>query len=547
MQFITKFTKTSIVIGGVVVAGIIFGLQNSGLSANQSDSQVVAGETETVPEVSLVSASRSVANTIATTGEVLAKNRATISAQTSGVIERTPVEIGDRVSRGDVIAEFNQMGKRADLKQALAGLKSATAQLEKLKAGPREEELENSRISVAQSETTVAEARENLEDTKKRQKTLVENARENLLNTDLQAYFRGDESNVSGSLTPPTISGTYKANERGEYIIELYQSNAESGYSFRYRGLEQGVGTVTTQSPQKLGSRGLFIEFPQDFAKSRTLEWVVPIPNKRSDRYQAAKNRLENAKENRERAIRQAETRLERAKQSKAQAKNKLDIATEGARSQQIMTQEGQVESARANVLSAKARLDEASVQAPFSGTVLSRSVSAGEYLSRGQPVAKLVSKENLEVRVSVAKEAGQKIKIGDQATVADTYTGAVTAKAPAVDRTTGNVEVRIRLSEPASKELVSGTFVDVSFKTAPVEDEKRTTTLPLSAVGTSGGTSYVLVVNDKNVLEKREVSTGRVNGETVVITSDVPETVVADISGLSVGQSVRVTQTQNE
>ena len=492
------------IVSGLVIAILVVG----GLLAAQSGSSADAPTAESASStaasvVRLINPQATSSEVLSTSGEVETKLKATISSETSGVIKQVPVEIGDRVARGAVLATFSNADERAAVAQAGAGLASQQARLKELKAGARPAELDNSAVSVETAETNLAEAEEAL------------------LNTDLQAYLLDEDASAGdGSLQQPVISGTYSGGEAGEYRLDLYGSGSESGYSFRYSGLESGIAAASAETPQPLGSRGLYIKFPENFAANRNIEWVVPVPNTRSTQYITAKRNLD------------------RAKQTLKQAKNNLEIAADGARSEQIEAQAAQVDSAEASLASAEARLAKTIVRAPFSGTVLSVAVRPGEYRSVGQPIVKLLDETSLEVQTFVTAENAGRISVGDMAEIDNEYEGRVIAVAPAVDSDSGNVEVRLAVSSTAN--LVSGSFVDVTFNIF-LANQADELTLPLSAVNTTTAGTFVLVVNDDNVLESVQIEVGGLVGSRIEVTGSLPAQIVVDTKGVAAGDRVVV------
>lgn len=482
----------------VIASALLFGIGED--DAQKTDT--VPASTSTVERVDLIKSGPST-QTVTTSGEVKARLQATVAAESSGVISSVPSSIGERVTKGEVLAIFSNADQQASLRQAEANLAAQKAALAELQAGARPAELQNTEISVETAETNLAEAREAY------------------LNTDLQAYLDdGNDQYSRGSLAQPTLSGTYDSDEEGEYRIDLYSSGANSGYSFRYTGLETGVGTVSTATPQRLGNRGLYIQFPENFATNHDVRWVVPVPNTRSGQHI------------------QAKSNLERAKQSLRQARNNSDISAAGARSEQIDAQRAQVESAEAGVAAAEAQLEKTVVRAPFSATVLSLSATPGEYKSPGQAIAKLLDENSLEIRTYVSSENAKNISEGDTAKVEGGYQAEVVGVAPAIDSETGSVELRLRL--PQAADLVSGSYVDVTFPLSGVSQESSETVLPLSAVGTNSSGSYVYVVDESGTAQQLQVETGSVTGGEILVTSDISDQkVIKDISGISAGQVV--------
>ena len=66
-------------------------------------------------------------------GEVEAIHRATVSAQTSGIIQKILVDVDDYVEKGSVIVRLKDLSQQANLKKALAGEKEAISHLSKAK------------------------------------------------------------------------------------------------------------------------------------------------------------------------------------------------------------------------------------------------------------------------------------------------------------------------------------------------------------------------------------------------------------------------------
>jgi HlyD family secretion protein len=486
-----------VAVGAVAVAQIGSGSERT--AAGNSDQAASTTDRTDRPTVRTIAVSDTASSSrLQTTGEIKAQTQATLSAQTSGVIDRLPVAVGDRVSAGDIVAEFENASQQAAVRQARAQVQSQEANLAKLTAGGRQAEVRN-------AESRVEAARSNLAQAKRA-----------LLNTDLQTYVAsGDDSVRSGSLQAPTISGSFAGNATGEYRIQLYKSGTQSGYSFRYRGLESGAGKVSTDTPQPLGNQGLYITFPENFASSPLLRWVVPIPNTRSNQYTAAKNRVVTAREN------------------LTQAKNNLEITRSGARSEDIQAQRAQLASAQASLESAQAQLEKTFVRAPVSGHVLKTSVEPGEYRRVGQAVATVINTGDRRVVVNVTASQAGSIAVGDQATINDQYLARVVSKAPAVG-SQGGVDIRLQVS-PDTPDL-PGSFVDVSL---PINADGQTK-LPLSAIRTEGDSTYVLTISDDDTVKQVPVTTRSVSGEMVTVVGSVgADRVIADVSGLSVGQRV--------
>ncbi|MEX2514856.1 MAG: efflux RND transporter periplasmic adaptor subunit [Candidatus Paceibacterota bacterium] len=489
MKLILKKSKSIFLITGIVViAGILFvqaagnGETNSA-EDNQSTSQATA---VTVYEINTSAKS----DRITTSGTVESYLQASLTAESGGQVQQVMVDIGDRVGRGEVLVRLSSDDQQASLAQAEAGLMSQEARLNELRVGARPAELRNSELSR-------------------------DEARRAFLNTDLQAYVEDEDTFSSrGTFASPQISGVYNSLEEGAYNIELYRSGSVSGYSFRYTGLETGVAAVRTDIPQALGSRGLFIEFPENFATNRDLEWVVPIPNTRSSQYT------------------QARTNFQRAD-------NNLEIATDGARVEQIQAQEAAVAQARAGVDAARSQLAKKTIRAPFAGEVTAVRVNIGEYVSPGQTVVELVDADNLQVTTYVSSQEAKRISVGDAVIIDDRFNGRVANIAAAIDTQTGKIEMTIEITD-SEAQLIVGDFVPVEILAGTRESGQ--TAVPLTAVKNDSQGAYVLRINNDGVAERVVVETGRISGDSVVITDSLSGTIeiIRDARQVTAGTAVK-------
>ncbi len=130
--------------------------------------------------------------------------------------------------------------------------------LAELEIGDLSAQLTNARAGLTIALANLNQANNNVGKVTAEQDVLVKNAQRKLFSSDLEAV--PDDLNVTA--TAPTITGSYNEDESGSYRIEIYASNAPSGFSFRLYGLEDGyTGTLTASTSVPLGSRGLFIRF----------------------------------------------------------------------------------------------------------------------------------------------------------------------------------------------------------------------------------------------------------------------------------------------
>ena len=120
-----------------------------------------------------------------------------------------------------------------------------------------------------------------------------------------------------------------------------------------------------------------------------------------------------------------AKAEWEVAKSQVDEAKERLKLAEEGPRQEDITRARARLDQVRQSHAIAKTRLNYATVTSPISGTVLSENVEAGEYVVPGVPVVTVGDLVNTWLRAYVNETDLGRIKLGQRVCVStDTYPG---------------------------------------------------------------------------------------------------------------------------
>ena len=93
---------------------------------------------------------------------VLPIQNADVRAEVDGMVEAVHVREGDRVKKGDPIADLSDRDLVAELQKTEADIEQSQAKLEELLAGPAPEEVTTGRAEVAKAEDHLRHARERL-------------------------------------------------------------------------------------------------------------------------------------------------------------------------------------------------------------------------------------------------------------------------------------------------------------------------------------------------------------------------------------------------
>lgn len=439
--------------------------------------------------------------TVLATGQVTSITNLNLSFEGTGTVKSVNVKVGDQVKKGQVLATIDQASEQAEYTSAQGALLSAQAAYRK-------------------ATSALESARSNLEKTKTQQDLLVKNAYSKLLSGSLEAVPQ-DESSDVGSV--PTISGLYTGNKEGDYIVEMYPSAAQLGYSFRVHGLEEGMtGSVSQVSSYPLGTKGLYIKWPTDFLGGQT--WIVSIPNKRSADYVNNLNAYNDAVATRDTQVSLAE---------KALAEKEAEFAN--GSSPESAALYADVVSAQGKVEAARAKIEDKIIRAPIEGTISSVDIKLGELAQSHVEAVVLQDVSNLYIEGKVNEENVRYLKAGQktQATFdafPDTYkVSGVVSEVDLSSTKEGDVvnyKVKATIDDPT--DIKAGMTATMTIL---VDSRADVVKVPSRALNKDEGGTYVYFITDldSKKYEKRYITTG--------IEGDGAMTEV--LSGLNKGDSV--------
>jgi RND family efflux transporter MFP subunit len=184
------------------------------------------------------------------------------------------------------------------------------------------------------------------------------------------------------------------------------------------------------------------------------------------------------------------------------------------------------LEQAKGQVQQAKINLGYTEIKAPFAGVVTARLVDPGSLVGAGGPtkLASIVQIDPIYVNFNVNEQQVLQIRdqlrsqgltikdlgpipveVGLQTETGFPHKGTINYIAPDLDQSTGTLPVRALLDNKAGV-LLPGLFVRVRV---PIERDLESLLVPDRALGNNQLGRYVLVVNDKDVVEQRPVETG--------------------------------------
>lgn len=186
---------------------------------------------------------------------------------------------------------------------------------------------------------------------------------------------------------------------------------------------------------------------------------------------------------------------------------------------------EASVNDSKAALHTAQVNLGYCTVTAPISGYITANVLSVGNYISgETQPVKLAEIYDNSDVTVVFEIEDSQykkmiantsdinsplykNIPLNFNENLKHSYVADLTYEAPSVDRSTGTLELKAHIENPAN-ELKEGMYVTISL---PYGENPRAILVKDAAIGTDQIGKYMYVLNDSNVIMKKRIEPGEI------------------------------------
>lgn len=234
---------------------------------------------------------------------------------------------------------------------------------------------------------------------------------------------------------------------------------------------------------------------------------------------------------------------LEQAKQSLKLAKNNYKASKTDANKRAKNIAELQVESAE---ISYQGSLDTRFVVSPISGVVTNRSVSLGDSVSAGQPIATISKTALTKVEFFVNQADLSSLKIGTKINISENgneIEGTIVRISPVADPATKRFLVE---AKPAgNKPLLIGSVISVSFEVMRMPNTAGNLILPLSAISIGQNESHVFIA-EGNLAKQVPVTVENVQGEFAEIKAELPADAQIIINGSKlVQEGVQITITK--
>ncbi len=357
---------------------------------------------------------------------------AALSLGTGGRIAAIKVAEGQTVAAGDILIALDDSVARQALAGAEAGQAEAEANVARVKAAARSQE-------VAQSQATLNGAQARLD-------RLLKGATAEQIATAQQAVAvaQANLARVQAGPTPDQLAAAQSVLANAEAAVK----SAQAAYD-RVKG-DPNIGA----RPEALKLEQATNDFRKAEADYRDLvdgatPGEVNVARQQVAQAQAALNEVAAGTDPADIAAAQAEVDKARAG---------LELLLAGPRSEDVALAQAQVAQARAGVAQAEAALDQTRLRAPFAGIVGAIDLAPGEYASPGIPAVRLgdtsgwlVETDNLTEQEVVGLAPGDALTVIVDAFPQARLSGTLQSIRPAGALKRGDVTYKVTVSLPAT------------------------------------------------------------------------------------------------
>jgi HlyD family secretion protein len=495
-------SQWALAIALLLVAGLV-----SGCGLGQQDQAGSEIEVAIVERGSLMSS-------ITAVGTVRPGAEVGLSFETPGRVSTVAVREGERVEKGQLLAQLDQADLALQIRSAEAALASAQAQLDALREGPRPEE-----INAAEGQVAAAQAA--LDQAIAQRDQLLSGATEAEI-AAAEAAVKSAKANynrVKAGPSPEELAQAQAALDTAEASLRQAQAAFD-----RVAG-RQDVGML----PESLALQNATIEMRRAQANyDALLSHPTPAELAAAQAQVAqAEAHLAQMQAGVQPQLRVAEAAVDAAQAQRDIAQAQLDLLRAGPRSSETAAAEAQVEQAQVAVDSARLTSKQANLEAPLEGTVASIAIEIGESVSPQMPAMTLVGDSQFSIEADVDEadigwiEIGQEVKITFDAFPEQELAGRVLAIAPLASVDLGIVSYRVTIeSQETSLPLRAGMTANTEVVKEQREDALLVPNLAI-ALDAETGLKYV----DRQTttgIERVEIQTG--------LTTDVYSEVLAGL-----------------
>jgi len=524
--FVRRFSKRTLIIASIAIAALLLIIVRHVLTTSSAATTDQTSQ-QTPVELSSVGSLSAQAGPLVVVGTVKSQSQATILAQTAGEIVSLNRSIGDRVTAGQVIGQFENSSQRAAVTQATGAYEAAQAALAKAEGTTAV----NSGITSSQASNAATNAATALAAALTSAYATLDDSIHN--KTDALFLNPRTQNPQLLQFTIPDAQLVINVNAERLAINDIFPDAEAAADPASTRDLDARTSAMLADARRANA-------FLADVVNA--MNTAVPNSNYTSATIAADQASVTAARSAVVGVISSLTTAKSAYDAALAGAQTASNTATAGTQSD-IAAAKANLKSAQGTLAAANASLEKTIIRSPISGTIVSLPVTQGDYVTTYSPVAIVSNPGALYVDAQVTSDDAQTIAVGNAATVEGTVAGTITFVAPALDPSTGKIEVKVGLTGDQGS-LTDGEAVSLSLTRNKVAQTTTGTmiTIPIVAVKITPDGPVVFTLSTSSALVAQPITLGAILGNRVIISGISTDTqIITDARGHSAGETVVV------
>ncbi|HUD04196.1 MAG TPA: efflux RND transporter periplasmic adaptor subunit [Candidatus Paceibacterota bacterium] len=458
---------------------------------------------ETVPVQTM-----DIQQTVTESGQVDSNEDVSLAFQTSGVVSSINAQVGDKVTKGTVIATLSDGDLVASLQGAQANVLGQQANLTSIEDGATPQTLSLYQQGVATAETTLVTAIQN-------------------------AYLQTADAIQNKSDT--LFAGASTQNPQIQIPVDASNPNLQNNINFGRVQVADKLDEIKALAAQNGTTTGNLAVIASDlqFIKSFLDTLSTQVNRLSTENSGIAQSQIDGYVSTVSAAESEANTAITNYNSAVSAWKTAIDqlaTITSSSTPEAIQAQQAIVSGAQATVEGIQNQIGNTMITAPFDGTISSINLKNGELISVGASVVDMISQGNFKIDLQIPENEVAAVSVGDTANIAFTSygvdlnaTGTVASVdfSPTVENGVSTYKTTVFIQTPDPR-IREGMTADVTIlgETLP-----NVLAVPTSAVISENDGTFVLLMNPKNSsYTKQSVTIGITSGGFTQIQSGLNE-----------------------
>ena len=357
---------------------------------------------------------------VSVSGTVAPNQESSLAFEKAGRIQSINVKVGDKVSASQVLASLSGNTDYAGVLNAQAQLESAEANLQDAKNGPSKADIAVKQAAVDAAKANLNEDYSSISDTIRSVNTSLTD----ILGNQIGSIFTLPSSFYKlsfNSCNQPLQSQIESERTQLENKI-LLLNNLSQNFSISTISVQSEIDSKIDEAGAQVYSTTISVSNTLDNL-NKLLTLSCSMTDSSLDKYRLSVSSARNSISNTISSINSLKSKLITDRNALSSANSLLEQTKAGSTPEKIKALQAIVDQAKANLISSQSVNQKNFITAPFEGTITAVNINLGEISSPNTPAIKIISSNNLELKIKLSEVDLVKVKVGNKAKVyLDTY-----------------------------------------------------------------------------------------------------------------------------